>query len=354
MRPSSTRVRGDHGHRSRCPSPRDRAPSARSARCARQDHGTAAAGPPVRRSGRKARTFSAAPLGLSITKRAGGLKVRGIDGNSSRRAGFGIRRCHGKDTQTCRQDSSGDDRGGGGPSRRCPCGREGTGCDGRRLHRGGQLLRNAEHPFGRQSGADRHRAGAQLRPDRRNASPGSLYLIRVPGADRSAWVAFGCGRVEDDSQSRKGARPSSGGEAGGGRGRSTATSGGKLAASLLRDAAVGARVPDGRGGRQRLLASASGPSRADASIAAFPRTCADGRAGRMAPPAGLRGVGRHAPCACRGDAGRPVGSRPARMVGARHLLQGRRRNVLSEAVRLLEELNRSSVRRLFDTVDRRR
>ncbi len=36
----------------------------------------------------------------------------------------------------------------------------------------------------------------------RNASPGSHYLIRVPGAEpERRWVAFGCGRVEDKSQS---------------------------------------------------------------------------------------------------------------------------------------------------------
>lgn len=36
----------------------------------------------------------------------------------------------------------------------------------------------------------------------RNASPGSHYLIHVPGAEpERRWVAFGCGRVEDASQS---------------------------------------------------------------------------------------------------------------------------------------------------------
>ncbi|WP_279481626.1 ribonuclease T2 [Aureimonas sp. SK2] len=41
----------------------------------------------------------------------------------------------------------------------------------------------------------------------RNASPGSHYLIRVPGAEpERRWVAFGCGRVEDASQSAD-ARP---------------------------------------------------------------------------------------------------------------------------------------------------
>lgn len=36
----------------------------------------------------------------------------------------------------------------------------------------------------------------------RNASPGSHYLIRVPGAaPERRWVAFGCGRVEDGNQS---------------------------------------------------------------------------------------------------------------------------------------------------------
>lgn len=44
----------------------------------------------------------------------------------------------------------------------------------------------------------------------RNASPGSHYLIRVPGAEpERRWVAFGCGRVEDASQSAS-ARPSAG------------------------------------------------------------------------------------------------------------------------------------------------
>lgn len=44
----------------------------------------------------------------------------------------------------------------------------------------------------------------------RNASPGSHYLIRVPGAEpERRWVAFGCGRVEDDSQSAEAPRPSS-------------------------------------------------------------------------------------------------------------------------------------------------
>ncbi len=36
----------------------------------------------------------------------------------------------------------------------------------------------------------------------RNASPGSHYLIRVPGAEpERRWVAFGCGRIEDGNQS---------------------------------------------------------------------------------------------------------------------------------------------------------
>ncbi len=53
----------------------------------------------------------------------------------------------------------------------------------------------------------------------RNASPGSHYLIRVPGAEPERRGSRSvCGRVEDASQSRKGARPSSGGKAGGGQG----------------------------------------------------------------------------------------------------------------------------------------
>ncbi|WP_168990376.1 ribonuclease T2 family protein [Aureimonas flava] len=47
----------------------------------------------------------------------------------------------------------------------------------------------------------------------RNASPGSHYLILVPGAEpERRWVAFGCGRIEDDSQSADvGSRPTPGG-----------------------------------------------------------------------------------------------------------------------------------------------
>ncbi|MBB3934981.1 ribonuclease T2 family protein [Aureimonas phyllosphaerae] len=54
----------------------------------------------------------------------------------------------------------------------------------------------------------------------RNASPGSHYLIRVPGAEpERRWVAFGCGRVEDASQSAEGTRPDKAATPAAGRGQ---------------------------------------------------------------------------------------------------------------------------------------
>ncbi len=212
----------------------------------------------------------------------------------------------------------------------CLCAARAQVPDGWRLHRGGQLLRDAEHPFGRQSRGGSSLSRGGLTTIGRNASPGSHYLIHVPGAEPERRLGrVRCGRVEDDSQSAEAPRPSSPAKPATGRGgidRYVLAANWQPAFCETRPSVRECRGGGGVG-RRLLAPRSSGPSRGDASIAAFPTTCAERTSGRMAPPAGLLRVGTHAPSAGEGDARRP-GSRSARMVGARHLLQGRRRRVL--------------------------
>ncbi|WP_416355274.1 ribonuclease T2 family protein [Aureimonas phyllosphaerae] len=186
----------------------------------------------------------------------------------------------------------------------------------------------------------------------RNASPGSHYLIRVPGAEpERRWVAFGCGRVEDASQSAEGARPDE-----------------------------AAKPAAGRGQVDRYVLAASWQP-AFCETRPSVRECRTGGAagngfslhGLWPQPRGReycgvpedvrrtdeRGEWRRLP-----DYEASAGTRRALaevMPGVqsgldRHewwvhgtCFKGDAETYFSEAVRLLEELNRSSVRRLFET-----